>query len=101
MPDMRWEERDVSPVSFPVRDLKRNTGAVLAACRVHGQVLIRSGSGERFKIERVVAEFRVTAPAPAFAAHLKQHREKVRALGFVGPRAADMERFLGIVAGEQ
>ena len=99
MPDMRWEERDVSPVSFTVRDLNRNTGAVLEACRVHGQVLIRSRSGEQFKIERVVTEHPATAPAPAFAERLKQHREKVRALGFVGPRASDMGRFLGIVAG--
>ena len=98
---MKAKAKASSPLSFTVRDMNRNTQAVLEACRVHGQVLIRSRSGEKFKIERVVAEPPATAPAPAFAERLKQHREKVRALGFAGPRAADMERFHRIVAGEE
>jgi hypothetical protein len=101
MSDMNPTTKGVPPVTFTVRDMNRNTQAVLEACRVHGQVLIRSRSGEKFKIERVVAETSATAPAPAFAERLKQHREKVRALGFAGPRAADMERFHRIVAGEE
>ncbi|PAW69291.1 MAG: hypothetical protein B9S38_10175 [Verrucomicrobiia bacterium Tous-C4TDCM] len=88
-------------MSFTVRDMNRNTQAVLEACRVHGQVLIRSRSGEKFKIEPVVAEAPATSPAPAFAERLKQHREKVRALGFIGPRAEDMARFNRIIAGEE
>jgi hypothetical protein len=101
MSDMRPKEKRVAPVSFTVRDMNRNTQAVLEACRVHGQVLIRSRSGENFKIEPVLAEPPATTPAPAFAERLRQHREKVRALGFIGPRAEDMERFHRIIAGEE
>jgi hypothetical protein len=32
---------------------------------------------------------------------MKRHREEIRALGFKGPRASDMERFHRIVAGEE
>lgn len=101
MSDMKSKAKDVSPVSFTVRDMNRNTQAVLEACRIHGQVLIRSRNGERFKIEPVVVEPPASAPSPAFAERLRQHREKIRALGFVGPRAADRERFHRIIAGEE
>jgi hypothetical protein len=101
MSDMKQDAKGTPPVSFTVRDMNRNTQEVLEACRVHGQVLIRSRSGEKFKIERVVAELPATAPSPAFAERLKRHRERVRALGFVGPRAEDMDRFHRIVAGEE
>lgn len=56
---------------------------------------------KKFKIKSVATESPATASAPSFAERLKQHREKVRELGFVGPRAADMERFHRIVAGEE
>lgn len=71
--DMKPKAKGVSPVSFTVRDMNRNTQAVLEACRVHEQVVIRSRSGEKFKVKPVVAEAPATAPSPLFAERLKQH----------------------------
>ena len=56
---------------------------------------------KKAKIEAVATELAFPAPAPIFTERMKRHREKVRALGFKGPRAADLERFHRIVAGEE
>jgi hypothetical protein len=56
---------------------------------------------KKSKIETSATESSGGASPPGFSERMKRHREKIRALGFVGPRAADMERFQGIVAGEE
>jgi hypothetical protein len=56
---------------------------------------------KKSKIETSATESPASAPAPSFSERMKRHREKIRALGFVGPRAADMERFHRIIAGEE
>ena len=101
MSDMGAKPRSSEPVTFTVRDMNRNTQAVLEACRVHGQVTIRSRSGESFRIETVKPDSTSASPAPAFAERLRRHREKVRALGFAGPSKGNLSRFHRIVAGEE
>lgn len=99
MADMKPKLRGIPSSTFTIRDMSRNTQAVLEACRVHGHVTIRSRSGESFRIETVKSE--KAAPAPAFAERLRQHREKVRTLGFSGPSQSNLPRFHRIVAGEE
>jgi hypothetical protein len=59
------------------------------------------GMKKKSKIETSATESPASAQAPSFSERMKQHREKIRALGFKGPRASDMERFHRIVAGEE
>lgn len=97
MSDMKAAETPV----FTIRDMNRNTLAVMNACRLHGQVIIRGRSGECFKVEPYVPEASVSQPTPAFLERLKQHRKRVQALGFERPKSADVKRLNQLIAGEE
>lgn len=86
---------------FTIRDMNRNTLAVMNACRLHGQVIIRGRSGECFKVEPFEPESSVSEPSPAFVERLKQHRKRVQALGFGRPKSADLKRLNRLIAGEE
>lgn len=86
------------PDTFTVRDMNRNTQAVLEAARQHGRITIRSRSGEQFRIEAVLP----TGPRPDFMERIRQHRERMRALGVSGPKTPEaIERVNAIIAGEE
>lgn len=62
---------------------------------------VQEGMKKKSKIQPAATESSAIAPAPSFSERMKRHREKIRALGFKGPRASDMERFHRIIAGEE
>jgi len=101
MSDMKRTFATPATPTFTVRDMNRSTQAVLNACRIHGSAIIRSRSGENFKIEPVAAENNAVGPSLAFTERLRKHRERMRSLGFEGPRPSDQERFNRIVSGEE
>ena len=92
------------PTTFTVRDMNRNTATVLAACRLHGRVVVRSREGEQFEIAPVKApEASEDRQAKAYDAleRMRLHRERMRALGCRGPTTPEgIERLNMIIAGE-
>jgi hypothetical protein len=99
--------RNTHPEVFTVRDMNRDTAAVLEACRQHGQVLIRHRSGERFAIT-VMKEAAADASEARSAERVRQaqermarHRARMRAMGVRGPATPDGIQHLNrIIAGE-
>lgn len=98
---------EVLPSVFTVRDMNRNTAKVLAACRLHGRVLVRSRGGEEFE----VAPMKVPKPPETpedreervknALERMRLHREKIRAMGMRGPQTPEeIERVNQIIAGE-
>lgn len=95
------------PREFTVRDMNRNTAQVLAACRLHGRVIVKHRAGESFELAPVKAP---AVPETSKAAELrardamermKQYREKIRAMGMRGPQTPEeVERVNMIIAGE-
>ena len=104
-PKKRQIRRKASPElpdTFTVRDMNRNTQTVLSAARLHGQVTIRSRSGEQFRIEAVPPAQAEAGPHPDFLERMRVHREKMRALGVVGPKTTEAhERLNRVIAGEE
>lgn len=62
---------------------------------------VHEGMKKKSKIETSATESPGSAQPPRFSERMKRHREKIRALGFVGPQASDMGRLHRIVAGEE
>lgn len=92
------------PTVFTVRDMNRDTAAVLNAVRQHGRIIIRSRSGEAYAVSRIVAEKTMsTAPGMVedFSARQLRYREQMRALDGAVPRVKDIERLNRIIAGEE
>ncbi len=89
------------PAVFTVRDLNRNSQTVLSAARQHGRVTIRSRSGERFTIETMQLKAKSAGPRPDLLERLRQHQERLRALGCRPPSPTDQERLNRIIAGEE
>jgi len=95
------------PEVFTVRDMNRDTAAVLEACRQHGQVLVRHRSGEQFAIT-VLKEGTTAGQRPSSPERIRQaqermlrHRARMRAMGVRGPLAAEgIEHLNRVIAGE-
>ena len=95
------------PDVFTVRDMNRDTAAVLEACRQHGQVVVRHRSGEQFAIT-VMKEGTRAEPGPRSPERIRQahermlrHRARMRAMGVRGPATAEgVEHLNRIIAGE-
>jgi hypothetical protein len=97
-------KEEVLPKVFTVRDMNRNTARVLAACRQHGRVVVRSREGEQFEMAPVKApetpEDRL-AKADAALERLRLHRERMRTMGCQGPTTPEgIEHLNKIIAGE-
>lgn len=86
---------------FTVRDLNRSTQAVLAACKHHGQVTIRSRGGESFIITPTPAKNPRVKAAESFAARQTEFRARLRVLGFIPPSAADAAALTKLIAGDE
>jgi hypothetical protein len=99
---------EVLPTVFTVRDMNRNSAKVLAACRQHGAIIVKHRAGEEFAMTRVDTAPSQGAIKPDMQGALRdamermrQHREKIRAMGMRGPRTPEeIERVNMIIAGE-
>ena len=103
----RQSRRETPPEVFTVRDMNRDTAAVLEACRQHGQVVIRHRSGERFAIT-VLKETGAGGPEARSPERIRQarermarHRARMQAMGVRGPATREgIEHLNRIIAGE-
>ncbi len=95
------------PEVFTVREMNRDTAAVLDACRQHGQVVIRHRSGEQFAIT-VMKDGAAAGPEARSPERIRQaqermqrHRARMRAMGVRGPATPEgIEHLNRIIAGE-
>ncbi|MEO6740766.1 MAG: hypothetical protein ABIP20_10970 [Chthoniobacteraceae bacterium] len=83
---------------FTVRDLNRNTAELLEAARKHGSVLVRSRGGEQFTVSSKRASDLIALP---FKERMKQHRERLAAVGYKEPTAEGWEVIAKAIAGER
>jgi prevent-host-death family protein len=97
-----------SATSFTMRDLNRRTADVLAAVRKYGVVELCSRSGEVFtlapKAKAPPSRSKKAVDIGAeFEAEMQERRERMSAVGYTPPSAADFdqERFNRIIAGEE
>jgi hypothetical protein len=93
----------VLPTVFTVRDMNRNTAQVLAACRQHGRVVVKHRAGEEFAMTPVAASATMlhSNSRPDFVERMRQHRERMRAMGARGPTTPEgIEHLNRIIAGE-
>jgi hypothetical protein len=103
----RQTTRETHPEEFTVRDMNRDTAAVLEACRQHGQVVIRHRSGERFAIT-VLKEAGAAGPEARSPERTRQarerlarHRARMQSMGVRGPATREgIENLNRIIAGE-
>jgi predicted nucleic acid-binding protein len=103
----RQTTRETHPEVFTVRDMNRDTAAVLEACRQHGQVVIRHRSGERFAITVLkkggVAGSEARSPQRIRQAceRIARHRARMQAMGMRGPATREgIEHPNRIIAGD-
>jgi hypothetical protein len=97
------------PEIFTVRDMNRNTAAVLETCRQHGRVVIRQRNGEQFAITQIKPDAPNAELNPALAERIRAHlermkllRERMRALGVKGPATPEgIDELNRIIAGDE
>ena len=92
------------PDTFTVREMSRNSAAVLSASLVHGQVRIKSRGGPTFLLmpDRTEETLEVRRKAAGdFALRQREYREKLREMGARPPLPEDMEPINRIIAGEE
>ena len=104
---MKPPKAEVLPSVFTVRDMNRNTAKVLAACRQHGRVVVRSRGGEEFEMAPMKAPEPPETPMDReervknALERMRLYREKIRAMGMRGPQTPEeIERVNQIIAGE-
>jgi hypothetical protein len=93
--------RPRATTSFSVRDLNRQPAKVLAACDLHGAVRIRTRDGRSYSLKPEIPDPPRTAQAESLIARRQQLRQRLRAVGFVPPSPAEIERINRIIAGEE
>jgi hypothetical protein len=87
--------------SFTVRDLNRQPAKVLAACDLHVAVRIRTRDGRSYSLKPEVPQPHRTAQAESLIVRRQQVRQRLRAVGFVPPSRAEIERINRLIAGEE
>ena len=89
------------PSVFTVWDVNRDTATVFAACREHGEVTIRSRTGEQFVIRPTGSVGELAFDSGDQIAKLRKHHEHLRRLGYVPPPPEQEARLERIIAGEE
>lgn len=95
----RARPKKTLPDVFTVRDLNRDTATVLKASKAYGRVTIKGRDGQQFFVQPVPTP---VTERPDFLERMRQHRERLRAMGFRGPQTPEeIERVNRIIAGEE